>query len=126
MPTSDSMAETPPMCSKNSTIHDFKVFINSYHSVVSIETPEEKRVHKLLTSTAQQLNMDLEEWTVTDGIQNKHTQKKLKLLNTHNPLDLIGYMMQRRGDVIYLLKDFHLCLKEPVVNKGFPRIITKI
>ena len=110
-------------CPVNSTVHDFKVFINSYHPVVVIETSEEKRVHKLLHSAALQLNMNLEEWTATYGIKNK--QNTTKVLDTQEPAGLISYMMYRRGNLIYLLKDFHPCLKELFVVRSFRELIQK-
>lgn len=110
-------------CSINSTVHDFKVLINSCHPLVVIETSEEKRVHDLLTSTALQLNMDLEEWTSTYGIKNK--QNTTKILDTHNPSGLISYMMRRQGELIYLLKDFHPCLEELILIRSFRELIHK-
>lgn len=110
-------------CSLNSTMHDFKVFINSCHPLVIIETAEEKRVHRLLSSTASQLNMELEEWTVTYGIKNK--QNKTKLLDTQKPPGLISYLTQRRGEVIFLLKDFHSCLNDLILIRSFRELLDK-
>ena len=114
----------PVPSATHSTVHDFKVFINSCHSIISIETSEENRVQQLLTSTTQQLNMDLEEWTIISGIQNKHTGG-LKLIDTDKPSGLINYMMDRRGEVIYLLKDFHSCLEDPIVIRKFRELAQK-
>ena len=110
-------------CPVNSTVHDFKVFINSCHSVIVIETSEEKRVHKLLNSTAVQMGMDLEEWTSTYGIKNN--ENITKIMDTQEPSGLISYMMRRRGEVIFLLKDFHLCLKESILIRSFRELIQK-
>lgn len=107
------MKDLSSPCSINSTVHDFKVLINSCHPVIVIETPEEKRVHRLLSSTALQLNMELEEWTSTYGIKNK--KNTTKILDTQKPAGLISYMMNRQGEVIYILKDFHSYLKEDLI-----------
>ena len=117
------MENLSPPCPINSTVHDFKVFINSYHPIVVIETSEEKRVHKLLTSVALQLDMDLEEWTATYGIRNKGNSTKI--LDTQEPPELINYMMRRQGELIYLLKDFHSCLKDLVLIRSFRELIHK-
>ena len=111
-------------CSINSTIHDFKVLINSCHPVIVIETPEEKRVHKLLSSVALQLNMELEEWTVTYGIKSK--KSTTRILDTHEPEGLINYMMHRQGEVIYFLKDFHSYLKELILIRSFRELTEKL
>lgn len=110
-------------CSIHSTVHDFKTLVNSCHPLIVIETAEEKRVHSLLSSAALQLDMELEEWTATFGIKNKHTTTKL--LNTQNPSDLISYMMQRQGEVIFLLKDFHSSLLDLVLIRGFRELTQK-
>lgn len=111
-------------CSINSTVHDFKVLINSCHPIIVMETSEEKRVHKLLNSTALQLNMDVEEWTVTYGIKNN--KSKTKILDTQKPAGLISYMMNRQGEVIYLLKDFHSYFKEDsILIRSFREMIQK-
>ena len=117
------MRNLSALCSINSTIHDFKISVNSFHSIVLIETSEEKRVHKLLTSTALQLDMDLEEWTPTYGIKNR--QNTTKLLDTQEPSGLISYMMHRRGGVIYLLKDFHSCLTDLILIRSFLELAHK-
>ena len=110
-------------CSLNSTVHDFKTLINSCHPVIVIDTPEEKRVHKLLNSAALQLGMELEEWTATHGIKNK--KNTTKILDTPEPSGLISYMMHRRGEVIFLLKDFHSCLKDLVLIRSFRELTQK-
>ena len=110
-------------CAINSTVHDFKVFINSYHSLIIIETSEEKRIHQLLESTANQLGMDLEEWTSTYGIKNK--ENTTKLIDTQEPFGLISYMTRRQGEVIFFLKDFHLCLKGLALIRSFRELIQK-
>lgn len=110
-------------CSINSTVHDFKVLINSCHPLIVIETAEEKRVHNLLTSTALQLGMDLEEWTATYGIKNK--QNTTKLFDTQEPSGVISYMTQRQGELIYLLKDFHSCLQDLILIRSFRELIYK-
>ena len=109
--------------SAQSTAHDFKVFINSHHPIVVVETSDEERIHKTLRSTSLQLNMELEEWTVTYGIKNK--QNTTKILDTQKPLGLISYMTQRQGELIYWLKDFHSCLKELVIIRSFRELIQK-
>ncbi|MCZ0933248.1 MAG: AAA family ATPase [Oligoflexia bacterium] len=110
-------------CPVNSTVHDFKVFINSFHPIVVIETSEERRVHELLSSVALQLDMDLEEWTATYGIKNKWNNTKL--LDTQNPSGLISYMERRQGEVIYLLKDFHSCLEDLILIRSFRELLQK-
>ena len=107
----------------NSTAHDFKVFINSFHPIVVIETSEEKRVRELLSSVSLQLSMDLEEWTSTYGIRNKWNNTKL--LDTQNPSGLISYMQRRQGEVIYLLKDFHSCLEDLILIRSFRELLQK-
>ena len=110
-------------CSLNSTVHDFKALINSCHPVIVIDTPEEKRVHKMLNSAALQLGMELEEWTATYGIKNK--KSTTKILDTSEAAGLISYMMHRQGEVIFLLKDFHSCLKDLVLIRSFRELTQK-
>ena len=107
----------------NSTVHDFKVFINSFHPIIVIETSEEKRVQEMLSSVSSQLNMELEEWTSTYGIKNKWNNTKLA--DTQNPSGLISYMNRRQGEVIYLLKDFHSCLEDLILIRSFRELLEK-
>ena len=109
--------------SVNSTVHDFKVFINSFHPIVVIETSEEKRVKELLSSVSVQLDIDLEEWTSTYGIKNKWNNTKLA--DTQNPSGLISYMERRQAEVIYLLKDFHSCLEDLILIRAFRELLEK-
>ena len=106
-----------------SSVHDFKVFINSYHPLIVIETPEEKRVRKMLSSTALQLGMELERWTSSSGIKSK--RQISKALNTHKPFELLAYMERREEELIYLLKDFHYFLEDPVFTRSFRELIYK-
>ena len=100
-----------------------KVFINSYHPLIVIETPEEKRVRRMLSSTALQLGMELERWTSSTGIKNK--QRTLKGLDTDKASGLLAYMERREGELIYLLKDFHRFLEDPVLTRAFRELIYK-
>ena len=117
------MRNSSASCPVNSTVHDFKVFINSFHPIVIIETSEEKRVQELLASTALQLNMDLEEWTATYGIKNKWNTTKI--IDTQSPSGLINYMGHRKGDVIYFLKDFHSYLEDSILIRSFRELLEK-
>ena len=117
------MVDVPVASPMNSTVHDFKVFINSCHAIVAIETSEEMRVHKLLASTALQLDMELDEWTATYGVKTKYSNTKM--LDTQKPSGLMSYMMHRKCEVIFLLKDFHPCLKESVLIRGFRELVHK-
>lgn len=104
-----------------SSSHDFKVFINSYHPLIVVETPEEKRVLRLLSSAALQLGMELEKWTSASGIKNKHQTSQI--LDTNNPSGLFSYMKRREGEVVYLLKDLHCFLDDPVLVRKFRELL---
>ena len=107
----------------DSTMEDLKVFIDSRHPLVVIENSDEDRIHRLLLSVSQKLNMELEEWTSAYGIKNNTATSKI--IETQSVTGLISYMMRRDGDLIYLLKDFHSYLKDPILIRNFRELIHK-
>ena len=106
-----------------SSLDDFKLFVNSYYPLIVIESPEEKRVRRLLSSTALQLGMDFERWTSSTGLKNKNRDSIAP--DTEDSSGLLAHMEKREGEILYLLKDFHHFLESPVAIRSFRELLYK-
>ena len=70
-----------------SPLHDFKTLVLSFHSIIAIETVEEDRAAKLVRSAANELGIQVFDWTVTQGLVRLPATQSIH--GTAEPLGLV-------------------------------------
>jgi AAA+ superfamily predicted ATPase len=84
--------------------HDeLRLLVNSRHPIITVETPEEERVERLLLDIATELGVPLFTWSVTTGLAKAHGAP---MYNTDTPEQALTNIALIQGDAIFLLKDF--------------------
>ena len=79
------------------------VLINSRNAIITVETSEEQRFLGVLAAAAQELNVPLYVWSVTEGMGKAGGAA---LYNSDQPEQALATISTIQGDAIFLLKDF--------------------
>jgi hypothetical protein len=123
-------------------LDQLKLLINSSIPIVVIETVEEMRVVGLVRSACGELNIAVFEWTIAEGLVRSGSNApavpaaapqmrinaarrgadldasesgKAAIYNTAEPVQALANMESMTLDAVYILKDFHRHLEDPVV-----------
>jgi AAA+ superfamily predicted ATPase len=84
--------------------HDeLRLLVNSRHPIITVETPEEERLGKMLLQVAVELGVPLYEWSVTTGLSK---YGGAPIYNTDQPDQALVNIPLLAGDAIFWLKDF--------------------
>jgi ATP-dependent 26S proteasome regulatory subunit len=123
------------------TLERLKVLINSSTPIVVMETVEEVRAMALVRSACSELNMAVFEWTVADGLVRSGSNAtpvtpdlqarialarhavdpgtpdpaKTAIYNTADPVQALANLEAMTLEAVFVLKDFHRHLENPVV-----------
>src|SRR5215475_9507539 len=119
-----------------------KVLINSSTPIVVMETVEEVRALSLVRAACNDLSMALFEWSVADGLvrsgsnvpavpqvdlqarisaarhgadPNAPESSKSAIYNTADPVQALANLEAMTTEAVFVLKDFHRHLDNPVV-----------
>jgi SpoVK/Ycf46/Vps4 family AAA+-type ATPase len=119
-----------------------KILINSSIPIVVMETVEELRAVGLVRSACAELNIAVFEWSIADGLvrsgsnapavpaaalqmrinatrhmadANAPESGKAAIYNTAEPVQALANVESMTLDAVFILKDFHRHLEEPVV-----------
>lgn len=109
--------------SHQSAIHELKTLVQSFHSLLTVETVEEERVRSLLIEVASELKLPFYEWSVTDGLRRLRgatmdmTQDALMALKNMDRLDF---------DAIYLFKDLNPHLSNANIARALRELVQKL
>ena len=123
-------------------LDQLKLLINSSIPIVVVETVEEMRVVGLVRSACAELNIAVFEWTIAEGLVRSGSNApavpaaapqmrinaarhgadldasesgKAAIYNTAEPVQALANMESMTLDAVYILKDFHRHLEDPVV-----------
>ena len=89
--------------SNRASAHDLETLIQSFHSLIAIETVEEERVESILREVAADLRQPLYTWSLTTGLQRSHIGS---IEGTTEALMALQYIeSEAPPDGIFLLKD---------------------
>ena len=99
------------------SIHDIKTLILSYHPAIAIDTVEEERVDALVESVASELGMPIFSWTVTDGLTRLPDGQPNR--GTSEAAAVLAHIRTLRLEAIFVLKDFARHLEDPGVCRAF-------
>jgi hypothetical protein len=94
-------------------LRELELLIKSRYPIIYLETWEEERAEELLSIVAKNLGKPLFLWTATKGLFRWGAQNAI--YNTTQPLQVLTHISSTDLMAIYLLKDFHQYLEDPVV-----------
>ncbi|MFQ6081996.1 MAG: AAA family ATPase, partial [Candidatus Aminicenantia bacterium] len=104
------------------TARELELLIRSRYPIIYLETWEEERTEHLLKIVAQKLGKYLFIWTSTKGLFRLDIQDSI--YNTAHPLSALSHIYSSDLTALYLLKDFHQYLDDPVVIRKLRDIST--
>jgi ATP-dependent 26S proteasome regulatory subunit len=93
----------PPIDTRDTKRHELELLINSHTPIITVETPEEDRLEKLLAALATVMAVPLYTWSITVGL------KKFAgavIYGTDDAEKGLANIAVIDGDAIFLLKDF--------------------
>jgi SpoVK/Ycf46/Vps4 family AAA+-type ATPase len=94
-------------------LRELELLIKSRYPIIYLETWEEERAEELISLVAKNLGKPLFLWTATKGLFRWGAQNAI--YNTTQPLQVLTHIASTDLMAIYLLKDFHQYLEDPVV-----------
>jgi AAA+ superfamily predicted ATPase len=121
----------------SSSVHDIQTLVLSYHPVIVIETVEEERVQGLLQTVVQDMNIQLFEWSITQGLARPPGSGNDRWVNecappgsiraaafdkTTDPLDVLRHIQDMSMKAMFLLKDFTRHLSDATVARQFREV----
>ncbi|MCP3987410.1 MAG: AAA family ATPase [bacterium] len=99
------------------SIHDIKTLILSFHPAIAIDTVEEERVESLVDAVAGEVGLPIFEWTLTRGLVRKPDGQPNR--STCGAIEVLGHIQSLRLEAVFLLKDFARHLEDPAVCRAF-------
>jgi hypothetical protein len=100
----------------STTVHELRSLIQSYHSLIVIESLEEERVEALLGEVARDLRIGHFEWSAVTGLA--RVPRGAPMVNTTEPLAVLNQLSDLGVDAIFHLKDFVPHLSNAVVVRA--------
>lgn len=107
----------PPRDPRSAALHELRTLVQSFHSVVAIETPEEERVASLVRAAGVDLFIPVHEWTLTTGLRNSATREAIA--GTSDPKRLLAHLRSIDTSIIVTLFDLTRHLSDPVTCRLF-------
>ncbi len=96
-------------------LQDLKILIRSHYPIICIETVEEQRAEEVVARVTEELYLPLFVWSATHGLHRKG--EKQAVYQTLAPLDALNFIESSTLDGIYLFKDLHHDLTEPLIAR---------
>ena len=98
--------------SHRTAVHDLKSLVQSFHSLIVIETVEEERVRALIGEVAGDLRLPMYEWSVSQGFHRVHGAG---VEGTQDAFAMLKHLQSEResAEAIFLLKDLAPHLTNP-------------
>ena len=104
--------------SRQTSVHDLERLVQSFHTLIAVETVEEERVRSILMEVATRLTVPFFEWSLNTGL----SRRTGELDGTKDPFSMLQRIAESREDGIYLLKDFAPHLS----NQNVARLLREI
>jgi SpoVK/Ycf46/Vps4 family AAA+-type ATPase len=91
---------------------EIALLVNSQFPIIYLDTWEERRATEILGLVAEDLNLPLYVWTVTQGLARAGGAP---IYNTQEPAQVLAQIGGIEMEAIFLLKDFHKYLEQDVI-----------
>ena len=101
---------------------ELALLVNSQFPIIYLDTWEEGRATEILGLVAQDLNLPLYVWTVTQGMARAGGAP---IYNTLEPAQVLSQISGIDGEGLFLLKDFHKYLEQDVTVRQLRDLCTK-
>ena len=108
--------------SRQTSVHDLERLVQSFHTLIAVETVEEERVRSILMEVAARLTVPFFEWSLNAGL----SRRTGELDGTKDPLSMLQRIAESGEDGIYLLKDFAPHLSNQTVARLLREIVDRI
>ncbi len=109
-----------PRDPRAAAMHELRTLVQSFHSVVSIETPEEERVVTLVRAAGVDLFIPVHEWTLTTGLRNVASRETVT--GTSDPKRMLAHLRGIENSVIVTLFDLTRHLSDPLICRLFREV----
>ncbi|HUP47698.1 MAG TPA: AAA family ATPase [Thermoanaerobaculia bacterium] len=110
--------------SRQTSVHDLERLLQSFHTLIAVETVEEERVRSILMEVATRLTVPLFEWSLHGGLKRRIGNE---MEGTKDPLSMLQRIEEiHSGDAIYLLKDLGPHLGNANVARVLRELVTRI
>ena len=96
---------------QNDRVKEIELFIRSRYPIIYINSFEERRVIDILSKCPSGQSKTIMEWSATVGFKEKNVVDK----NITDPIEALNYAIEKGDRTIYIFKDFHVFLKDPIV-----------
>jgi len=91
---------------------ELALLVNSHYPIIYLETWEEGRATEILAQVAQDMLLPFYVWTITAGMSRAGGAP---IYNTGQPIQVLAEINGMEADGLFLLKDFHKHLEDPVI-----------
>lgn len=91
----------------------------SFHSLITIETPEEERAMSILRQVAEKTKLPLLEWTISKGLRDRSKV----LAGPGDVGQLLSFLGEQTTDRIYVLKDITSHLNAPSLVRELKDVV---
>lgn len=123
--------------SLSAIVRDLQTLVLSFHPVIVVETVEEERIHTVLKEAAQGMNLQLFEWSLTQGLVRSPgsynapwvnecappaANKPAAVEGSTDPLRMLQHIQEMQGKAIFWLKDLAKVLDEPTIIRQFREV----
>ena len=102
-------------------INEIRLYIKSRYPIIYLVTSEENRAEKLMKKAAQLTKKQCFFWSVTDGYYNTD-----KFGNDKTPLNALNIILGYTEPALFVLKDFHPYLEDPVIIRKLRDIVANL
>lgn len=89
-----------------------EILIRARYPLITLVSSEERRVEATLKTLAEDRKKRLFAWSITRGVE---VDDGSTISDLRDPLKVLDYMMEFQGNAVFLIKDFHPYLNDPVV-----------
>lgn len=101
---------------------ELALLVNSQFPIIYLDTWEERRATEILGMVAEDLNLPLYIWTVTQGLARAGGAP---IYNTQEPAQVLAQIGGIEGEGMFLLKDFHKYLEQDVIVRTLRDLAAK-
>ena len=97
---------------ENKTEKNIEILIRARYPLVYTVSFEEMRVVDSIKKIAKRRNKNLFQWSITEGLE---TPEGSFLAEFKDPVKVLEYILQMDTNGIFVLKDFHHYMNDPVI-----------
>ncbi|HUP46240.1 MAG TPA: AAA family ATPase [Thermoanaerobaculia bacterium] len=110
--------------SRQTSVHDLERLVQSFHSLIAVETVEEERIRSILMEVATRLRVPFYEWSINAGLSRRSVPE---VEGTRDAFPMLQRIEETHtGDAIYLLKDLAPHLGNANTARLLREIVTRI